>query len=483
MTGGAGTPGHVPAGDGACEGGYRLERDSLGEIRVPEGAYYGAQTRRAQENFPISGIRLPPAFLHALGMIKEAAAAVNVELGLLDPQLGKAIAHAAREVEEGRHDAEFVLDVFQTGSGTSTNMNANEVISNRAIELLGGRLGSKTPVHPNDHVNLGQSSNDVIPSATHLAACRRIHQALLPTLVHLEAALRDRARAFRDVVKSGRTHLQDATPVMLGQEFGGYATQVAHGRRRLDDAVAGLTELALGGTAVGTGLNAHPEFASRVIARLAARTGIPFREAEDHFEAQGARDAVVQASGTLKTLAVSLGKIANDIRWLASGPRCGLGEIALPATQPGSSIMPGKVNPVMSEALLQAAAQVIGNDLAVTLGGRGGEFELNTSMPLMARNLLESIEILAGAADAFRLRCVAGIVADEARCLELAKLSLMLSTALAPRIGYDRAAALSKEALETGETVEAVALRHGILPPDDLRRILDPRAMTGTQRD
>jgi fumarate hydratase class II len=464
---------------GETGGAYRVERDSMGEVRVPADAYYGATTRRAHENFPISGVRFPRVFLRALGMIKRAAAEVNEELGLLEPRLARAVAQAAAEVEDGRLDADFVLDVFQTGSGTSTNMNANEVIANRAIELLGGTRGSKSPVHPNDHVNLGQSSNDVIPTATHLAAVLAITEKLDPALERLEGALRGKADRFAHVVKAGRTHLQDATPVTLGQEFGGYAAQVAHARRRIDEALRDLAELALGGTAVGTGLNAHPEFAGRVIARLGERTGVPLREAEDHFEAQGARDAVVQASGALKTLAVSLTKIANDVRLLASGPRCGLGEIALPATQPGSSIMPGKVNPVMAESLLQACAQAIGNDLAVTLGGQNGAFELNTAMPLMARNLIESIEILANAAEAFRERCVEGIEADEERCRDLADRTLMLTTALAPAIGYDRAAALAKEALETGETLAAVAARRNVLPQAQLDRLLDPMAMTG----
>jgi fumarate hydratase class II len=457
---------------------FRVERDSLGEVRVPRGAYYGAQTQRARDNFPISGVRFPRVFLRALGMIKRAAAETNAGLGLLDGRLARAIADAAREVEEGRHDGDFPLDVFQTGSGTSTNMNANEVIANRAIEMLGGKVGSKSPAHPNDHVNLGQSSNDVIPTATHVAAALLIRERLEPALERLERALAEKAQAFADVVKIGRTHLQDATPVTLGQEFGGYASQVAHARRRLAEALEGLLELALGGTAVGTGLNAHPEFAGRVIRLLGRRTGLAFAEAADHFEAQSARDAVVHASGTLKTIAVSLAKIANDVRWMASGPRSGLGEIALPATQPGSSIMPGKVNPVMAESLLQASAQVIGNDLAITLGGEGGVFELNMMMPLMARNLLESIEILANATDAFRERCVEGIVANEERCLELAKLSLMLTTALAPEIGYDRAAALAKEAFQTGETLEAVARREKVLPEEKLKQLLDPRGMT-----
>ena len=472
-----GSPGSPAPRSAPVEPSYRVERDSLGEVRVPATAYYGAQTQRAHENFPISGVRFPRVFLRALGMIKRASAEVNLELELLEPEIARAIAAAAAEVEEGRHDSDFVLDVFQTGSGTSTNMNANEVISNRAIELLGGEIGSRSPVHPNDHVNLCQSSNDVIPTAIHVAACLAISEKLAPALERLESALAAKAEAFHPIVKSGRTHLQDATPVRLGQEFGGYANQLAHSLQRLEQALHGLLELPLGGTAVGTGLNAHAEFAPRVIGRLQKWTGLSFVEAADHFEAQGARDAVVQASGTLKTIAVSLGKVANDIRWLASGPRCGLGEIVLPATQPGSSIMPGKVNPVMAEALLQVTAQVVGNDLAITLAGQRGNFELNTMMPLMARNLLESIDILANASEAFRARCVEGIVADEERCLQLAKLSLMLTTALAPEIGYDRAAALAKEALATGETLEEVAIRRGVLPEDRLKRLLDPAAM------
>ncbi|MBI3989261.1 MAG: class II fumarate hydratase, partial [candidate division NC10 bacterium] len=418
---------------------YRIEKDSMGEMKVPKDAYFGAQTQRAVENFPMSGRRFPRPFIRALGMIKHAAAKVNKDLGLLDPRLADAIAEAAKEVMEGKLDDQFVVDIFQTGSGTSTNMNANEVIANWAIELLGGAIGSKR-VHPNDHVNLGQSSNDVIPTAIHIAALEGVEQDLLPALKHLHGTLKAKAREFDKVVKIGRTHLQDATPIRLGQEFSGYARQVELGIRRIEQTKSSLAELALGGTAVGTGLNTHPEFPRRVIASLSELTGIPFREAEDHFEAQGAQDALVEASGALKTVAVSLMKIANDIRWLGSGPRCGIGEIMLPEVQPGSSIMPGKVNPVMAESAIQVAAQVIGNDLAITLGGQWGFFELNTMMPLMASNLLESILLLANAMRNFADRCISGIRADEARSAEMIEKSLAMCTALAPVIGYDEAA-------------------------------------------
>ncbi|MEX2405809.1 MAG: class II fumarate hydratase, partial [Actinomycetota bacterium] len=362
----------------------------MGEIQVPAQAYYGAQTQRAVENFPVSGLRFPRRFIQALGLIKWAAAGVNEELGLLDARIADAVRRAADEVADGQLDAEFVLDVFQTGSGTSTNMNANEVIANRAAEIMGGQRGSKE-IHPNDHVNMCQSSNDVIPTGIRLAAVLGISEGLIPALERLEAALSAKAREFDDVVKVGRTHLMDATPVRLGQEFSGYATQVERGVDRLRSALERLAELPLGGTAVGTGLNAHPEFAARAIALLADRTGHPLREAADHFEAQGAQDALVEASGALKTVAVSLMKIANDIRWMGSGPRGGLGELRLPSLQPGSSIMPGKVNPVITEVVRQVGAQVIGNDAAVTVGGALGDFELNVMMPVMAHNLLQAV--------------------------------------------------------------------------------------------
>jgi fumarate hydratase class II len=457
---------------------YRLERDSMGEVKVPANAYYGAQTQRAVENFPVSGIRFPRDFIQALGMIKLCAARVNLDLGLLDRKIAGAIIQAAQEVVEGKLDGEFVLDIFQTGSGTSTNMNANEVISNRAIELLGGQIGSKSPVHPNDHVNLGQSSNDVIPTAIHLAALQMVERELLPALRRLHEALLSKAVEFDRVVKIGRTHLQDATPVRLGQEFGGYARQIELAVARVEQVRPSLAELALGGTAVGTGINTHPDFPGGVIRYLAEMTRLPLAEAKNHFAAQGSLDAVVEASGALKTVAVSLTKIANDVRWLGSGPRCGIGEIFLPAIQPGSSIMPGKVNPVISEAVIQVAAQVIGNDAAITVGGHGGYFELNTMMPVMAHNLLQSIALLGSVSRIFVDKCLAGIRVDEARCAELIEQSLAMCTALAPVIGYDAAAKIAKESYETGKTIRQVALEHQILPEEELKRILDPWGMT-----
>jgi fumarate hydratase, class II len=405
----------------------RIERDSMGEMRVPEKALYGAQTARAIENFPISGIRFPREFIGALGLIKKQAAAVNGELNAVPREIAEAVSRAAQEVQDGRWDGEFVLDVFQTGSGTSTNMNANEVIATRASQLLSG-----TKVHPNDHVNHGQSSNDVIPSAIHLAALRSIHLSLRPALDELALALETKTKEFWDVLKIGRTHLQDATPIRLGQVFSGYAAQVRHGLARLDTLPARLGELALGGTAVGTGINTHPEFARRVIERIAAETGLLLREATNHFEAQSAKDACVEASGVLKTIALSLLKIANDIRFLASGPRLGYGELILPATQPGSSIMPGKVNPVMSEMLMQACAQVAGNDTAIMLAASHGNFELNVMMPIIGHNLLESIRLLAAGSKVFARRAVAGLEANRERCEGGVEQSLAMCTSLAP---------------------------------------------------
>jgi len=456
----------------------RIERDSMGEVRVPSDALYGAQTQRAVENFPISDLRFPREFIRALGLIKLASARVNMDLGLLEPAVGNAIIKAADEVVQGRHDAQFVIDIFQTGSGTSTNMNANEVISNRAIQLLGGIVGSKKPVHPNDHVNLGQSSNDVIPTAMHISAMESIERSLIPALRKLQKSLAAKAKEFDPIVKIGRTHLQDATPIRLGQEFGGYARQVQLGIRRLEKLRDSLGELPLGGTAVGTGINTHPKFASKTIQHLSRSTGLKFREAEDHFEAQSAKDAIVETSGTLKTIAVSLTKIANDIRWLASGPRCGIGEIRLPETQPGSSIMPGKVNPVIAESALMAAAQVIGNDLAVTLSGQSGVFELNVMMPVMAHNLLESIRLLAASAENLSRQCIPGIEANAERCNEMVEKSLAMCTALAPEIGYDAAAAIAKESYRTGKTVREIALEKKIMAPKRLKEILDPMRMT-----
>lgn len=449
----------------------RKEKDSLGSVEVPEMAYYGAHTQRAIDNFPVSGRKFPRSFIAALGMIKELAAAVNCDLGSLDKKLCGPIRDAAREVAEGKLDDQFAIDIFQTGSGTSTNMNANEVIAGRANEILTGRRGGKAPVHPNDHVNLGQSSNDVIPTAIHVAAVLALRERLAPALAILQDALRQKADEFSCVMKIGRTHLQDAVPISLGSEFGGYARQIELGRERVGRAADTLTELALGGTAVGNGLNTHPEFAGKVIRFLSERTGIPFREAKDHFEAQGAQDSSVEASGELKTLAVSLIKIANDIRLLASGPRCGIGEISLPTLQPGSSIMPGKVNPVMPEVVIQVCAQVIGNDATITYCGQGGYLELNAMLPVIALDLLESIEILASAARLFAENCISGIQANRERCRSYIEQSLELSTYLAPFIGYDKAAEISKEALATGKTVREVVREKGILPEEKLDEI------------
>ena len=455
----------------------RTERDSMGPVRVPRDAYYGASTMRAVQNFPISGLRFSRRFVEALGLIKRWAAGVNAELGLLEPPLAEAIAGAATEVAEGRLDDHFVVDVFQTGSGTSTNMNANEVIANRAAELLGSRRGAKL-VHPNDHVNLGQSSNDVIPTATHLAAMLAIRDELVPALETLHDSLAARAEEFMPVVKTGRTHLQDATPIRLGQEFHGYAGQVERALRRVEGAAAELQEVALGGTAVGTGLNAHPRFAALVCERLSTATGLSVRETDNHFQAQSNLDAVVACSGALRTAAVALFKIANDVSWLGSGPRAGLGELALPEVQPGSSIMPGKVNPVIPEALIQVCAQVIGNDATVTLAGHRGFFELNTMMPVAAYNLLQAIELLAAASRNFATRCVDGLKATE-RGPEMVERGLALATGLAPLIGYDAAADVAKEAAHSGRSVREVARERTKLSEDELRRALDVASMTG----
>jgi len=456
----------------------RTEKDSLGEIDVAADAYWGAQSERARRNFPVSGLRFPRRFIAALGAIKRESAAVNAAMGNLDGKLAEAIVRAADEVAGGRLDDHFPLDIFQTGSGTSTNMNANEVISNRAIELLGGEKGSKKPVHPNDHVNIAQSSNDVIPSAIHVAAYAAIAEDLEPALAQLAEALAAKEREFDDVVKIGRTHLQDAVPVRLGQEFSGYAQQVRNGLERLAAVKPRLAELPLGGTAVGTGLNAPPGFAEQVIERLGRATGHPFRPARNRFEAMAAKDAAVETSGALKTIAVSLTKVANDLRWLGSGPRCGLGEIVLPSLQPGSSIMPGKVNPVIPEMVLMVAAQVIGNDAAITVAGMSGNFELNVMMPLIAYDLLQSVSILASAARLLTERCVAGIEADRERCREMVEKSLAMCTALAPKIGYDAAAAIAKEAYVSGRTVREVARQRGVLPEAELAAALDPRGQT-----
>jgi fumarate hydratase, class II len=457
--------------------GYRIEKDSMGSVKVPKEAYYGAQTQRAIENFTVSGWRFQREFLYALGLVKYAAAKANLELGLLKGKTAKAIQKASDEVMQGRWDEQFLVDIFQTGSGTSTNMNANEIIANRANEILGGRKGTYRPVHPNDHVNLGQSSNDVFPSCIHIASVYLLKQKLLPALRDLHKALKKKEKEFHSILKIGRTHLQDATPIRLGQEFGGYACQVEFGIHRIQNAMDSLSQLALGGTAVGTGINTHPFFAKKAISIINKRMGWRFREAVNHFEAQGARDATVEMSGALKTVAASLMKIANDIRWLGSGPRCGIGEIHLPETQPGSSIMPGKVNPVISESLIQVCAQVIGYDSAITLGGLSGILELNVMMPLIAYDLLESIRLLANATDNFSKRCVEGLEANRKRCEEMIEKSLALATILTSKIGYDESARIAKKAYDQRKTIRQVVEEEGIFPKKELTRLFDPRSM------
>ena len=451
----------------------------MGTMEVPADALYGASTQRAVLNFPISGYRFGREFIRALAMVKWAAAEANLELGKLDEERAALIARVAEEVMDGQHDEQFPVDIFQTGSGTSTNMNINEVIANRCSQLAGKSIGSKEPVHPNDHVNMGQSSNDVIPTAIHVAVGERLRKFLMPALEALDGALEKKALAFWDIIKIGRTHLMDATPVRLGQEFGGYAKQVEYARLRAGNAIASLEELPLGGTAVGTGLNCHPDFPGIVMRHLAAKTGIAWREARNHFEAQAAKDALVQTSGQLKTIAVSLFKIANDIRWLGSGPRCGIGELRLPETQPGSSIMPGKVNPVMPEAVLQVCAAVVGNDATVTWAAATmSSFELNVGMPIMARALLESIRLLTNVSNVFRERCVDGIEANRERCAELVEQSMAMVTSLAPIIGYDRAAEIAKESARSQRTVREIARERKVLPEEELTRALDPVEMT-----
>ncbi len=456
---------------------FRTETDSMGEMQVPADALYGAQTARAVENFPISGLRFQRGFIRALGLIKKHAAGTNASLGLVPEKISQAIQQAAQEVIEGKLDAQFVVDIFQTGSGTSTNMNANEVIAHRASEILGGGSGDAL-VHPNDHVNCGQSSNDVIPTAIHLAALEAIEFRLWPALTELHGALVRKEQEFETILKIGRTHLQDATPIRLGQEFGGYAAQVEHALSRLHDIRSHLRELALGGTAVGTGLNTHVEFARRTISAIAQETGLGLCEAPNHFEAQAAQDAAVETSGALKTVAVSLVKIANDIRWLGSGPRGGLGELKLPATQPGSSIMPGKVNPVMCEMVIQVGAQVVGNDAVITFGGVSGNFELNTMLPVIAYNLLQSIELLANASRVFARQCVVGLQVDLARCLSNLDQNPVLCAALAPVIGHDQTARIAKLAQETGRPVREVALELSGLDSAKLQALLDPAKQT-----
>jgi fumarate hydratase, class II len=462
----------------------RTERDSMGEMQVPRDAYYSAQTARAVENFPISSLRLGRRFIAAMGLVKWAAAEINHRLGVLDAAKKDLIQRAAQEVIDGKLDDQFVVDVFQTGSGTSTNMNTNEVIASRANELATGTRGGKSPIHPNDHVNMQQSSNDVIPTAMHIAIAAGLEE-LIGALTELSTSLSRKAEQYDDVVKIGRTHLQDATPIRLGQELSGYAHQAHLAAMRAAKAVAALRELPLGGTAVGTGINSHPDFAKAAIQVIADKSGIDFVEAKNHFEAQAAKDAIVEASGQLKTIAISLTKIANDIRFLASGPRCGIGEISIPATQPGSSIMPGKVNPVMSEMLLQVCARAIGNDATVAFAGSalGSTFELNVMMPVMAYAMLESIDLLARGARQFAVRCADGIEANRERCESLVEQSLAMCTSLAPRIGYDAAADIAKESFKTGQTVRQIAQQRQVLPQDELARTLDPIRMTEPQPD
>jgi len=441
---------------------YRNEEDILGAIQVPKDAYYGAQTQRAFLNFPISGLKFDREFIFALGLTKYAALKANLNLGLMDKKLAKAIERASIEVMEGKWDHEFVVDIFQTGSGTSTNMNANEVIANRANEILGGSKGNYKPIHPNDHVNKGQSTNDIFPTALHIASVLLINQKLIPSLKDLHKALLKKSKEFWPIFKIGRTHLQDAVPIRLGQEFKGYARQVKLGIERIQKSIKSLLELPIGGTAVGTGINTHPHFARLAISVINKNTGLKFREASDHFEAQGARDASVEMSGSLKTVAVSLMKIANDIRWLSSGPRCGIGELKLPETQLGSSIMPGKINPVIPESLIQVCAQVIGNDSAITLGGSGGNFELNIMMPLIAYNLIQSIKILSNAIKNFTEKCIMGLEADRKRCEEMIEKSLSLSTFLIPILGYDKTSKITRKAYFENKTIREVLKEEGI---------------------
>jgi fumarate hydratase class II len=455
----------------------RLERDSMGELEVPVNAYYGGNARRAELNFPISNLRLGRSFIKAIGQIKQSAAVVNLDLDSIDKEIADAIIASAQRVIDGEFDDQFVVDIFQTGSGTSTNMNANEVISNVAIESLGGELGSRNPVHPNDHVNKGQSSNDVFPSTIHLAAAGAIKDNLLPALKELEDSLRAKSEEFWGVVKTGRTHLQDATPIRLGQEFLGYAGQLEFAGKRAEKALAELSVLALGGTAVGTGIGMHPEFASRVISRLRDLTDLDLSETTNHFQAQSTLDAAVSASGELKSIAVGMLKIANDVRWLGSGPRAGIGEIALPEVQPGSSIMPGKVNPVIAESVAMVSAQVIGNDTTIAIAGQSGNFELNVMMPVAAHNLLESIDLLAAAAENFARQCINGLVATN-KGPEMVMQGLAICTALAPIIGYDEAARLAHVASESGETIKQVALRETELSDAELDKVLEPLSMT-----
>lgn len=456
---------------------YRVESDTLGEVRVPTSAYYGAQTQRAVENFQISDLRFPRVFIRSLALVKLAAAKANMELGLLNERIGEAVIKACEELLTGKFDDQFPLDVFQTGSGTSTNMNMNEVLANRANELLGGKKGDKYPVHPNDHVNMCQSTNDVFPTAINIAALQALKSELLPSMNLLREAFERKAEEFKDVVKAARTHLQDAVPITLGQEFSGYASMVEHSVRRVESTESSLSEVPLGGTAVGTGLNAHPSYASLAITELNRLTGLTLRKAENTFEAMQSRDANVELSSALKEYAVSLMKIANDLRLLYSGPRTGIGEIILPAIQVGSSIMPAKVNPVVPEMVNMVAAKVIGNDLTITIAGQAGNLDLNTMMPIIAYTLLESITILAAASRTLA-KCVDGIIADKARCLKHAEDSAALITVLAPRIGYEEAAKIAKKALERDKSIRQIVVEEGLLTKEEADKVLNLKKLT-----
>ena len=458
--------------------GTRVESDSIGEIDVPANRYWGAQTQRSLENFPIGIEKMPQSLIRALGVQKKSAALTNMEIGVLDKKLGEAIVQAADEIIDGQHDDEFPLAVWQTGSGTQSNMNANEVIANRAIEILGGEIGSKTPVHPNDHVNMGQSSNDTFPTVMHIAAAEDIHHDLIPALEKLHSALDSKAKDFADIVKIGRTHLQDATPLTLGQEFSGYAKQIEYGIARVKDTLPRLLQLAQGGTAVGTGINSKVGFAEKFAGKVADITGHDYITAENKFEALAAHDAVIETSGALNVLACSLLKIANDIRLLGSGPRSGIGEIMLPANEPGSSIMPGKVNPTQCEAITMVCTQIMGNHTAITVAGSQGHFELNVYKPVMIYNLLQSIKLIADSAESFTDRCVIGIEANDARIDKLMRESLMLVTALNPHIGYDNAAKIAKKAHADGSTLKEAGLELGLLTEEQFDEWIDPIAMT-----
>ncbi|MEZ4704074.1 MAG: class II fumarate hydratase [Bdellovibrionota bacterium] len=456
---------------------FRIEKDSMGEMKVPNSAYYGAQTQRAVENFPVSSLRLTRSMIHAMAEIKRACAVVSGKHGWVEKTKSVAIVKAAEEVSKGNWDEQFVVDIFQTGSGTSSNMNTNEVIANRACEILGEGKGSKA-VHPNDHVNFGQSSNDVFPTAMHLAILHDVDRSLMPVLVSFEELLSQKAKDFDSVVKIGRTHLQDATPIRMGQVFSGYAMQIQWSIERIQYCIPHLEELALGGTAVGTGINRPERMTQEVISEISSRMGFELRETRNHFASQATKDAVLDISNALKTTAATLMKIANDVRWLGSGPRCGIGELILPETQPGSSIMPGKVNPVIAESLTMICAQVMGNDLSVMIGGQSGNFELNVMMPMMVHNVLESIALLSTGVKNFHQKCIKGIRVNEKRCEEMIEKSLAMVTSLAPIIGYDKAAAIAKQSHETGKTVREIVTEQQELSEKEIAKVLDPTSMT-----